>query len=218
MGPRGFVGYRGYNGIRGATGNKGDKGENGDVNVPYQIILKKYCFHLPLNKSAIDLNKDYIEIYFGNGLSESLEKDDKFMNLNNVMKDPKNKRRYRMYAIYSDNSNKKTSRSLEVEISPCGVNKFINNQNQCKFYKFNLPLKGTLDFETDTYDGFSDWIDDYHLDPNYLNKTTVRVKISEPKDNDLNKDEIKGKLYYLEFQVCDFYQTLDFPNLNKFRI
>jgi hypothetical protein len=209
LGPRGITGYRGYTGIRGPVGLKGEKGEPGTVNIPFQIVHKRIIYPLPLSKGAIRLSENPVELYFGGGLSDALEKDDSYMKYEIIKKDPKIIRRTRIYAIYSDNSTQKTSRTLEVEVGPCGYQKFPTN---CTTFKYNLPLKGgVIDYLSESYEGFSNWVDTLVIN----NKTTIRAKISKPKEIDLNKGTVFGNLYYMEFQVCDFYGKIDNPYINK---
>jgi len=213
MGPRGLPGYRGYIGLRGQRGMKGEKGESGEVNIPFQIVHKHIIYPIPLNKGPIALNQSYKEFYFGGGLTQALE-EDKFMNSTQVTKDPKIIRRSRIYAIYSDNSiGEGTSRTLEVEIGPCGPRKFPSN---CRTYKYQLPLMGSIDYQNESREGYSNWVDDLIIN----DKTAVRVRITETKEGDVNdrSSQVLGNLYYMEFQTCDFYTQVTTPSSNMISV
>ena len=212
LGPRGFPGYRGYPGIRGEKGLKGDKGEKGEATIPFQIVHRRILYPIPMNKGALKLSQSPQIFYFGSGLSQSLE-EDKYLKYDVIKKDPKIIRRSRIYAIYSDNSSGRTSRTLQVEVGPCGPRKFPSG---CKTYLFNLPLMSSMDYNNESRDGFSDWIDDIIIN----DKTAVRVKITDPKEGDIydKGGSVTGNLYYLEFQICDFYGSIDTPNLDIINI
>lgn len=213
LGPRGLPGYRGYIGLRGQRGMKGEKGESGQVNIPFQIVHKHIIYPIPFNKGPIDLNQSYKEFYFGGGLTQALE-EDKFMNSTQVTKDPKIIRRSRIYAIYSDNSiGDGTSRKLEVEIGPCGPRKFPSN---CRTYKYQLPLMGSIDYQNESREGYSNWVDDLIIN----DKTAVRIKITNTKEGDVNdkSTEVLGNLYYMEFQTCDFYTKVTTPSSNMISV
>lgn len=213
LGPRGLPGYRGYIGMRGQKGLKGDKGESGEVNIPFQIVHKHIIYPIPLNKGPISLNQTAKEFYFGGGLSQALE-EDRYMKFDVVKKDPKIIRRSRIYAIYSDNSiGAKTSRKLEVEIGPCGPRKF---PRECRTFKYELPLMGSIDYQNESREGYSNWIDDIILN----DKTAIRVKITEPKQGDITdkSSQVLGNLYYMEFQICDFYGQITTPNVDSITI
>lgn len=209
VGPRGLPGYRGYIGLRGARGLKGEKGESGEVNIPFQIVHKHIIYPIPLNKGPVSLDQSYKEFYFGGGMTQALE-EDKLLKSSEILKDPKIIRRSRIYAIYSDNSlGSGTTRTLEVEIGPCGPVKFPNG---CKTFKFQLPLMGSVDYQNESREGHSNWIDDIIVNE----KTNIRVKITEPKQGDVNdkSSQVLGNLYYMEFQIADFYSKITTPSNN----
>ena len=213
LGPRGLTGYRGYPGVRGHPGIQGEKGEPGDIKIPFQIVHRHIIYPIPLNKNALTVSTKPDIFYVGGGISESLE-NDRYMKFSQVKKDPKIIRRTRIYAIYSDNTNGRTSRNLRVEVGPCGPSLFNNN---CKTYIYNLPLKGgnteyknTNKKVEHSYESYSNWVDDLMINDF---KTAVRINVTNSKEGDISgNNSVSCKLFYMEFQVCDFYQA-DTPNL-----